>query len=341
MFIPNFIRRSGLFKAIQRKRHNRALANNLIREGMSRFAEEQPDNGSLKDFVSAAKKHYVSYDEYFFHYEFWRMEESERGEFMSQASLMQFYRTYLTPEVFNIFWNKVKTLRIFSDIIKRRWLHMQETTYEEFCLLLSSCDLIVKPVEASCGKGIFKLKRETDETKVKTIYQELTSDNYVVEECISNYESIKQFHPSSLNTVRIVTVLNSKDEVNVLGSFIRFGTGGNVVDNGGSDGILAMIDIDSGKIFTDAYNKKGIAFKVHPDTGIKFSGFTIPRFQEMIEVCKLGAKRVPQARILGWDIVLRDDNEIDVVEANAMPDAYGLQMPVKKGYRSTLMEMMR
>lgn len=151
---------------------------------------------------------------------------------------------------------------------------------------------------------------------------------------------MKDFHPSSLNTIRIVTVYTSHG-IEILGSFIRFGTGGNIVDNGGKDGILAMVNPETGVVMTDGYNKIGKIFIKHPDTHKEIKGFGIPRYREMIELCKQAASEDSRIKIIGWDITLRENDSIEIIEGNHRPDAYGLQMPIKKGYKTRLFEMLK
>lgn len=159
---------------------------------------------------------------------------------------------------------------------------------------------------------------------------------YVVEECLSNEHQIRAFHTSSLNTVRIVTVRGKKNKIYTLGSFIRFGTKGHIVDNGGNDEILAEIDIETGEIITAAYDKFGTTYENHPDTWLPIRGFIIPKFDQLIDTCKAAHMSEPCISIVGWDVVLTDKDQIENIEGNHRPDAYGLQVPQKKAIKPNL-----
>ena len=69
----------------------------------------------------------------------------------------------------------------------------------------------------------------------------------LIEECIEGCAELQRFHPESLNTIRVVTV-RGRSGIRVLGSFIRFGRGGAVVDNAHAGGLFAHVDITEGRL---------------------------------------------------------------------------------------------
>lgn len=293
------------------------------------------------DFRYCLRKHLINYQEYMNQFAFIDLDEKDRIEFMSQLKLRLLYNVIIPPKDGDIFWDKALFLEKFNNVIKRNWIDVHNSSYEEFSDFINKHDCIAKPKKSSCGNGVFRFSKENNEKDVKSQYEFLKHNDYILEELIRNEDSIAQFHPQSLNTIRIVTVRGKSGKINILGAFIRFGTGGNVVDNGGNDGILAQINCEKGEIMTEAFDKKGISYSKHPDTGIQFIGFKIPHFQEMIDISKAAAEIVPSVPITGWDIVLRNDGIIDIIEGNHRPDAYGLQTPLKQGYRTKLKEFLK
>lgn len=325
------------FKAIRQLQNiylKRKFIQELIAEGSDRFEKENNPQGSLKDFVTCAKQFCTSYDEYRYHFELWNKSDDERKEFMSQVSLRLLYNTLLSPEVETLFWNKETFLKKYSHFIHRKWIS-GASPKEKIAEFIAKHDCIVKPLMSACGNGIFKLKAGCD-----IPWDSMPRASFLIEECIYNEPQTKCFHPNSLNTVRIVTVKSKNGDVNVLGSFIRFGTGGHVVDNGGNDGILAQVDVVSGLIVTDAFDKTGNSYSHHPDSGLEIKGFKIPGFNKMVETCTKAHLVEPKVSIVGWDVVLRDNGLLEIIEGNHRPDAYGLQMPLKKGYRTRLNKLL-
>lgn len=345
--IKELIKNASLYKVFLRTRVGKKLLNihkkntyikTLLTEGRERFTVEKPTKGNFKDFIDSVKKYLVNYDEYFLQFEFWNKSEEERKEFCSQVSLMLIYNLYLQPEIEYIFWNKGSFLRTFHSYIRRKWIEARKSSFEEFSNFVNKFDCIVKPQESSSGKGIFKhLSSSKDD--LQQFYQYCCTNNCLLEECISNESTLQKYHSESLNTVRIVTV-KGNTKISILGAFVRFGTGKNCVDNGGTEGILALIDPLSGKVITDAFDKNGKSYSKHPDSGLYFIGLQIPKWEQLISTCKSAAQVVSGIKVIGWDIVVTDKNTIEIIEGNHRPDAYGLQTPLKKGYKSYLKKLL-
>lgn len=177
-----------------------------------------------------------------------------------------------------------------------------------------------------------------EESLILSLFEKLKSSEVLIEECIENIDSVKAFHPASLNTIRIITVRNGRGDITTLDSFIRFGTGGNVVDNGGRGGILAGIDIPSGSICTDGIDKRGNKYVNHPDTNLRFKGTVLERFDEMVQTCKDAHKLEKNAKVIGWDILVRDNGIIEIIEGNHRPDAVE-QMLWPTGFRKRLKKL--
>ena len=59
----------------------------LLQEAYSKFEEEHPVHGTLRDYKTALNKHFVSYSEYMYQYEFWRLTEQERCKFIARNAL--------------------------------------------------------------------------------------------------------------------------------------------------------------------------------------------------------------------------------------------------------------
>ncbi|HLP02509.1 MAG TPA: sugar-transfer associated ATP-grasp domain-containing protein, partial [Opitutaceae bacterium] len=114
--------------------------------------------------------------------------------------------------------------------------------------------------------------------------------------------------------------------------FLRTGVGGAVVDNGGAGGILAAIDPATGILSTDGRDEDGVYYPRHPDTGIVYRGFQIPRWAEVAELAGRLCRIVPGERYTGWDFALTPDGWV-LVEANHRGQFVGFQMLTRQGCR--------
>ena len=155
--------------------------------------------------------------------------------------------------------------------------------------------------------------------KIRALYKYLyDSKLYLLEEPIKQHKKMNSLNPSSVNTGRIVSIMNDKDEVTLMASFIRIGNGKAVVDNFNSGGMTAMIDIEKGIIVEDAVNKEGKLFDKHPLSGTTINGFQIPYFEEAKKMVVEAAKLSKNVRYVGWDVAITVDGPT-LVEGNQYP----------------------
>ena len=148
-----------------------------------------------------------------------------------------------------------------------------------------------------------------------------------------------RFNPSSVNTVRCITMRTSSG-IEVPWCFMRTGRGGSFVDNGGSGGLIIGVDEKTGAITTPGFDEYGRVYAFHPDTGVRFVGEQIPRWSEMIDFCKTRAKEIKGMSYLSWDMALTDDGW-DTIEVNEIGQLIGPQMTMKRGIRKELKRMLQ
>ncbi len=145
----------------------------------------------------------------------------------------------------------------------------------------------------------------------------------LVEEYFEQHPDMAQFNPSSLNTCRVWVIRREKHPAKVELAYLRMGRAGSAVDNQSAGGIIAPIDLSSGRL---AAALDGLAtrhsFSKHPDHGSPIEGERIPFWEE----AKLLAERCltvfPGLRFAGADIAVGPEGPV-VIEMNASPDREG------------------
>ena len=162
------------------------------------------------------------------------------------------------------------------------------------------------------------------------LFRELLKEDCIAEGILQNDERLAAFNPSSLNTVRVVTLYNG-EHFEVFGAVVRFGRAGSAVDNVSAGGLYAALDPSTGEIITDGMDMTGKRWPRHPDSGKDFRGFRIPRWDKVLDTVKDAVKVLPDIRIAGWDIALLHDGSVALVEGNHMPDFDLLQQPLIEG----------
>nr|WP_241263225.1 sugar-transfer associated ATP-grasp domain-containing protein [Parahaliea mediterranea] len=142
----------------------------------------------------------------------------------------------------------------------------------------------------------------------------------LIERYVEQHPQMARFNPSSLNTLRI-WVLRQEAEVRVLGMVLRIGRQGEVVDNTHNGGILAQVDLASGRL---ARAKTGdlfpATFSRHPDSGVQIEGQEVPLFDACLALAREALRVFPRAHFAGLDMAITESGPL-IVELNLEPSA--------------------
>ena len=127
------------------------------------------------------------------------------------------------------------------------------------------------------------------------------------------------FNNKSVNTLRMMTIMDTSGEVHLLKTALRCGTGDSLVDNFCAGGVIYPIDLQYGRINGPGVtNSLGQQVFIHPGSEIYMLGREIPFWQQAVEFVKEAAKRLPQIRFVGWDVAITNDGPI-LIEGNQGP----------------------
>ena len=176
-------------------------------------------------------------------------------------------------------------------------------------------DAFCKEVNGESGKGAFCLKVEngrlTDRGEAISL-DELRSRfgnaTFIIQEKLRNHPAIDAVYDKSLNTIKLITFLNDDGTVDFFDSVMRFGAGGNFVDNASRGGVFVGIEED-GTLQEVGYHEPGIKKNLvvngcHPDTGVKFGGMKIPYWDELLTTAKEFHKFFYGIPSIGWDVAI-------------------------------------
>lgn len=184
-----------------------------------------------------------------------------------------------------------------------------------------------KPAVGGQGLGVFPLS--IADGKVVTPdgpldvedLRGLVTERHLLEERLQAHPELARVHPSSVNTVRVVTVRKG-GSIEPLAILFRMGIGEAAIDNVCQGGIAAIVDLDTGRVAGDAIRwTDGRRFSRHPDTGVLISGFRIPCLREAVDLTCLMHRDWGCFHSLGWDVAITPEGPV-VIEAN---DQWGLQ----------------
>lgn len=300
-----------------------------------------PEGASREDCEQAMQKHSVDISEYLYQYEFYKLTEQQRDEFLSRSAMRALaykLRMKFPNDSLGLPRFKEQYLGRYTELgfIHRRWLYVPESSYEQFAELLSSVDCIMKPADGSLGIGVQKITRLDDPQLLKALYEKCVRGKMLLEECVRGCDELQAFHPESLNTIRFVTMA-FRGRAMAFGAFFRVGVGDMIVDNAHAGGLFAHIDINTGVIDSEAISTNGLRVEKHPDTGLQIKGARIPHWDEVVEYC-VNAARQTKNIITGWDVVVNDKGQVEMIEANNRPDFDLMQSPLQVGLKRQVLD---
>ena len=336
------------FKTWYRKCRHYNLKHGQIDSIIAKYKspEELEDKKYLRclrrDMTRCLMKYGAYYDEYF-QYGFEGKDDEYRSSFITEGIRMSFYPRMNDPRNTNMLENKYLTYKKFREFFKRDMLCIRkdkepgEKALEELGGFTDKHrEYIVKPIYAAFGKGVYLDKIE-NYASLEEAFAEYSSAGAVLEELIEQGEEMAVIHPQSVNTLRIPTAVikdgEGAEQVVLFNPTLRVGQHDSVVDNFSAGGISALIDPESGRVFTHGADKKGHSFRQHPDTGVSFEGFQIPAWDEAVSIVKRAAMMVPGNHYCGWDLAYTAKQGWCMVEANCTAQMGGMQLVTKTGRR--------
>jgi hypothetical protein len=183
------------------------------------------------------------------------------------------------------------------------------------------------------GAGIFDITRDRL-TDLRS-----RGGRCLVQPVIEQHPILASLYPSSVNTVRIDTLLTDGEcHHNV--AVLRLGAGGSVVDNATQGGLVVPIDLANGSLRPVGRRKPYFStdfYTRHPDTGVGFAAIILPYWQELLAVVRAGAEALRPLGTLGWDVAITSEGPL-IVEANASWNTEAFQLG--QGLRHTVIGQM-
>lgn len=271
------------------------------------------------DIVYCGIKYQAGYFDYEL-FEMYNLNEKQRKTVLTRGINNHFIKKYNDPRFTHFFLNKDEFNEKFNKFLKREWMILDGNNIDEFNeFIKDKKEIIVKPTNGTHGDGIAKIKPN------KKTYDELIDKNLLlVEEVIKQTKEMDKLNPSSVNTVRVLT-LNDNGKCEIVAAYLRIGNA-KVVDNFNGGGMVVPVNIDNFTVEYPALDKKGNLFHEHPTTGTKIVGFQIPQLKEVKKLVSEASKVIPECKYIGWDVALSVNGPC-LIEGNDFPGHDIYQLP--------------
>lgn len=273
----------------------------------------------LVDFLWEKLRYDIELIDYI-QYRFYFKKRQERNQFITHGKLIQIIKACNDPESKKYFDRKPDFNAHFCDYLGRDWLDGRNADILEIKAFIVSHPIIfTKYPEGMFGKGIESIRTE-DIKDLDAFCKRVKEECLLLEEGLTQHPQFAAFNASSVNSLRVVTLLCADDVVRVMAGVLRLGRNGKIADNFHHEGIAALVDIPTGIVYTVGVDKKGNCYVVHPDSGKQIVGYVIPDWERVKRTVMKAAMIHPEVRYVGWDVTIKADGSIVLIEGNPGAD---------------------
>lgn len=258
-------------------------------------------------------------------YEFYKYKNAYRKDFILKSHQKnQFYS--INPVHFTK--HKKMTYPLIQRGIQRDLLYLPEADEQQFLAFVKKHGkIITKPDTGSLGWHI-QLFEYTDDEQALAFYHSLQEPT-ICEEYIHQHEDMSRLNPSSVNSIRVVSLRDGEEVTFIAASLKSGGKANTILDNLHNHGVGASVDIESGVVLGKAYDYHNNTYIHHPVTGTQIVGFAVPYWKETLELIRQTHQDVAQCPYLGWDVAITPTGP-EIIEINGRPGPKLIQLMDQK-----------
>ena len=135
----------------------------------------------------------------------------------------------------------------------------------------------------------------------------------LIQTAVPQHHAMARLNATSINTLRVITALGRgvAGRAKLMAVAIRIGRAGAMVDNLAAGGLFCQVDAQTGRLQGPLRSKDGTTHPVHPDSGLKLDGSTIPHFAAALDQCRVMHELLgPAPATIGWDIAISPDGPV-------------------------------
>lgn len=267
------------------------------------------------DMVKSFIKYGAGYYDYS-NFNFFELTDAQRETYMTRFRSKKLLVKVNDPHYSVIFDSKSLFNEVFRDFIHRDFLKVDSASDADFERFFNAHDEYFAKMDGlEAGAGAELLKKENYADAQEFAAYVRGKKFGVVEQVLKNHPDLAAVYDGSLNTLRMITLIDDSGEPHLLFAVQKFGINGRFVDVYGAHG---PVDLETGEFLYPARHgviKDGISYTEHPDTGVPLVGFHTPLFKEAKELVLRAARLVPQTRYVGWDVAVTPDGPA-IIEGN-------------------------
>lgn len=270
----------------------------------------------------------------YFQYEFYNLNNRERRKYMTFSKLRRTMKICNDPQKRVLFDDKALFNQNFAEFLNRDWIDVTVASFSEFQdFVKKHPSFFAKARSGMFGKnaGRYDLDSAGGAEQAKKLYAKLKKNGCIAEQLITQHPALAGFNASSVNTLRVVTLLCADGKPKVMAGVLRIGRAGKTADNFHHYGIASTIDVETGIVNSPGIDREFKRYIVHPDSGKRIIGFEIPSWDKVTDIVSRAALVIPEVRYVGWDVAIDAEGNTQLIEGNYGADPDVTQMPCRTG----------
>lgn len=254
----------------------------------------------------------------YFNGNFWNKRANDRKDILTYRKFVKIMNALNKNQDIHILENKAHFNNYFSEYIHRSWILSSDSSPKQIAKFIQKYGkVIIKPFDAMEGQGIYKLDLESI-VDLEAEVKKLASEKVMIEEILTQHPNMI-FGNTSVNTIRVHTILDKQGKGHLISCVLRVGVGDTVVDNYCSGGAIYPVDINHGIVIGKGKSHNGGDHIFHPGTQIGMLGYQIPNWDLLVKETIKAAEKLPNLRLVGWDVAITEKG-IALIEGNHNPD---------------------
>lgn len=179
-------------------------------------------------------------------------------------------------------------------------------------------DAFYKPRFGMQGTGVFRVQTAggrllldgVPATVDEWAHRAALTGPSVLQQSVAQHSAMSALHPSSVNTLRVITVRDRAGTRMFTRPLARIGFGGTVIDNGEAGGIQVFVDPATGRMQGPGLMLRGGTVARHPDSGLELDGYEIPFFAQAVDMAVELHAQLPGLHTVGWDVAMTPDGPV-------------------------------
>lgn len=200
-----------------------------------------------------------------------------------------------------------------------------------------------KPAGGEGGTGFRKIEPQADDVRDLASFTRFlqrtlgdTRHEWLVQEYVATHPALAGIALAALPTCRITTMVNESGGHEIVTSVLRFPSDpGSLVDNIKAGGLMAPIDLATGRLGTGCRGRGVGDFDRHPTSGALIEGTVLPMWEEAKSLAlDAHARAFPEYNLVGWDVALTPDRPV-LIEGNGKPCMIVAQRAPRRGIGAT------